>query len=73
MLRDPGTAEVIGRAVLRHLEVERVDEVEVGYGVPTNRASQKVLLKADLVYEREITHADLPHVMFRTSDRQVIE
>ena len=32
MLRDPGTSAVIGRAVLRHLDLEGVDEVEVGYG-----------------------------------------
>jgi ribosomal-protein-alanine N-acetyltransferase len=32
MLRDPATSAVIGRAILRHLDVEGVDEVEVGYG-----------------------------------------
>ena len=32
MLRDPQTSEVIGRAILRHLDVDGVDEVEVGYG-----------------------------------------
>ena len=32
MLRDAATSAVIGRAILRHLDVEGVDEVEVGYG-----------------------------------------
>jgi len=33
MLRDAATSAVIGRAILRHLDVEGVDEVEVGYGL----------------------------------------
>lgn len=32
MLRERETKAMIGRAVLRHLEVEGVDEVETGYG-----------------------------------------
>lgn len=32
ILRDSGTAAIIGRAIVRHLDVEGVDEVEVGYG-----------------------------------------
>jgi [ribosomal protein S5]-alanine N-acetyltransferase len=32
MLRDAASSAVIGRAILRHLDVEGVDEVEVGYG-----------------------------------------
>jgi len=32
MLHDRESGEVLGRAVLRHLDVEEVDEVEVGYG-----------------------------------------
>ena len=32
MLRDEASSAVIGRAILRHLDVEGVDEVEVGYG-----------------------------------------
>jgi RimJ/RimL family protein N-acetyltransferase len=32
MLRDSGSNLMIGRAVLRHLEIDGVDEVEVGYG-----------------------------------------
>jgi RimJ/RimL family protein N-acetyltransferase len=102
MLRDRDTGGVIGRAVLRHLDVDGVDEVETGYGflpglwgrglateiaracvhigcerlglasvvgitVPTNTASQRVMRKAGLHYERDIVHAGLPHLLFRTS------
>ena len=112
MLRDATRHISIGRAVLRHLEVEGVDEVEVGYGffpeywgrglatevayacvrigreqlglpsvvavtLPTHTASQRVMLKVGLVYEREILHVGLRHVLFRTrtgpgaSDRSI--
>jgi len=101
MLRDLAQQALIGRAVLRHLEVKGADEVEVGYGfdpefwgrglatevacacvrigraqlglqsvvavtLPTHRASQRVMLKAGLAYERDIIHEGLPHVLFRT-------
>ena len=100
ILRDESSAAVIGRAILRHLDVEGVDEVEVGYGFmpeyrgrglateiaracvrighdqlglrslvaitrPINLASQRVMLKAGLVYERDIIHAAVPHRLFR--------
>lgn len=101
MLRERDQGPPIGRAVLRHLDVEGADEVEVGYGfypefwgrglatevacacvrigraqlglpsvvavtLPTHRASQRVMLKAGLAYEREIIHEGLPLVLFRT-------
>lgn len=101
MLRDASTSAVIGRAILRHLDVEGVDEVEVGYGflpdywgrglatevatacvrvgreelglptlvaitTPANVASQRVMAKAGLAYERDIVHAGVPHRLFRT-------
>ena len=101
MLRDPESSAVIGRAILRHLDVEGVDEVEVGYGfmpeywgrglateiacecvrigheqlgfrslvavtTRANLASQRVMQKADLAYDRDIIHAGVPHVLFRT-------
>jgi RimJ/RimL family protein N-acetyltransferase len=100
MLRDAASAEVIGRAILRHLDVEGTDEIEVGYGfmpaywgrglatevahacvrigfdrlglrsmvaitTPPNLASQRVMQKAGLVYERDIVHASVPHRLFR--------
>jgi ribosomal-protein-alanine N-acetyltransferase len=100
MLRDAATSAVVGRAILRHLDVEGVDEVEVGYGfmpdywgrglateiaracvrigfeqlrlpsivaitTPSNVASQRVMTKAGLAYERDIVHAGAPHRLFR--------
>ena len=100
MLRDAATSAIVGRAILRHLDVEGVDEVEVGYGfmpeywgrglateianacvrigfdrlglrsmvaitTPPNLASQRVMQKAGLSYERDIVHAGIPHVLFR--------
>jgi RimJ/RimL family protein N-acetyltransferase len=93
---------VIGRAVLRHLLVEGVDEVEVGYGfypafwgrglateitrvcldlarnrlrrstvvgvtTPGNLASQHVLVKNGLVYEREFMLDTMLMRLFRKS------
>jgi RimJ/RimL family protein N-acetyltransferase len=101
MLRDPATSATIGRAILRHLDVEGVDEVEVGYGfmpeywgrglateiaracvkigfeqlglrslvavtTAANLGSQRVMQKAGLAYERDIVHAGVPHLLFRT-------
>jgi len=101
VLRERAGGEPVGRAVLRHLLVEDVDEVEVGYafyepfwgrglatevasaclelgrrtldlttivGVtsPENRASQHVLEKIGLVYERDFTHEGAPASLFRT-------
>ena len=92
---------MIGRAGLRHLEVEGVAEVEIAYALfpefwgrglatdaaracvtigrdwlsfpslvgltrPTNFASQRVLRKAALVREREVTHAGVRQVLFRS-------
>jgi RimJ/RimL family protein N-acetyltransferase len=33
---------------------------------PVNVASQRVMLKAGLAYERDIVHAGVPHMLFRT-------
>lgn len=72
MLRDPTRGALIGRAVLRHLEVEGRDEVEVGMPSlvavtrPMHSASRRVMAKAGLAYERDIMHEGLPHVLFRT-------
>jgi RimJ/RimL family protein N-acetyltransferase len=101
ILRDAVERDVIGRAVLRHVDVEGVDEIEVGYGfypefwgrglatevaracvrigrgqlrfpslvaitLPTHAASQRVMVKAGLVYEREFLHEGVPAALFRT-------
>ena len=99
VLRDGGD-QVAGRAVLRHLLVEGIDEVELGYGLhpqywgrglatevatallqlaraqlriaspvaitqPANIGSQRVLEKAGLVYERDIDHDGIAHLLYR--------
>ena len=101
ILREPGGREAIGTAVLRHLLVDGIDEVEVGYafykpfwgrglateiaraclayghdvlrfttivGVisPDNHASQHVLEKAGLAYERDIVLDGEACALFRT-------
>jgi RimJ/RimL family protein N-acetyltransferase len=101
MLRDRQGGAIIGRAVLRHLEVDGVDEVEIGYGfvpevwgrglatevalacvrlgltevgltsvvaltLPTHTASQRVMLKAGLAYQRRVVHRGISCVLFRT-------
>jgi RimJ/RimL family protein N-acetyltransferase len=101
ILRELGGGEPVGRAVLRHLLVEGVDEVEVGYAFyqafwgrglatevataclelgrrelhlativavtsPGNLASQHVLQKVGLVYERDFTHEGARSSLFRT-------
>ena len=38
----------------------------VGLTTPDNTASQRVLLKASLVPEREVLHAGIPHILFRS-------
>jgi RimJ/RimL family protein N-acetyltransferase len=83
MLRHREGGAVIGRAVLRHLDVDGADEVEIGYGflpefwgrglatevaracVPTNVTSRRVMEKAGLTYEREISHQGVAHLLFR--------
>ena len=101
ILRERGGGPPVGRAVLRHLLVEDVDEVEVGYafykefwgrGFATeiaaaclalgreklhlktivavtslnNAASQRVLRKVGLVYERDIVEDGKMVALFRT-------
>ena len=101
ILRELGGGPPVGRAVLRHLLVEDVDEVEVGYafykefwgrGFATeiaaaclalgreklhlktivavtslnNTASQRVLRKVGLVYERDIVEDGKMLALFRT-------
>jgi ribosomal-protein-alanine N-acetyltransferase len=100
-VRERGGDEIVGRALLRYLPVDGVNEVEVGYAfyapywgkgyateiakacvamgyerlglshvvaitAPSNRASQHVLEKAGLVYEREILHEGAPAAFFRS-------
>lgn len=45
-------------------EVVRLDDT-VSFTLTTNKASQRVMEKAGFQYERDIIHADLPHVLYR--------
>ena len=100
MLRDL-EGDMAGRCVLRHLDVEGTDEVELGYGFHTrywgrglateiatellrlgltelgrpsivaittraNVGSQRVLEKTGLVYERDVKHDGVPHLLYRS-------
>jgi ribosomal-protein-alanine N-acetyltransferase len=53
---------------LRVLALESLNAPSVvAFTLTTNRASQRVMEKAGLRYERDITWADLPHVFYRAS------
>lgn len=101
LLRDL-EGRVAGRCVLRHLDVQGTDEVELGYGLHSqywgrglatevarellrlgleelrrpsivavtrhdNLGSQRVLVKTGLVYERDVDHDGVPHMLFRST------
>jgi RimJ/RimL family protein N-acetyltransferase len=42
----------------------------IAFTLPDNIASRRVMEKAGFVYEREITHAGLPHVLYRVRPPQ---
>lgn len=42
----------------------------VCFTLTTNRASQRVMEKVGFVYERDIVHANLPHVLYRSRNLQ---
>lgn len=53
-------------------EVIRLDNI-VSFTLTTNKASQQVMKKAGFQYERDILHADLPHVLFRMKNPRRVE
>jgi RimJ/RimL family protein N-acetyltransferase len=61
-----GLATEMARAILvlafEHLGLNDV----VCFTLPTNLASRRVMEKAGFTYERDVIHADLPHVLYRT-------
>ncbi len=102
MWHDRATGALVGRAGLRHVQIDGADEVEIGYSLnspwwgrglateatvecarvafdvigladlvaftlPDNLRSQRVMTKAGFVYEKDVVHANLPHVLFRLS------
>ena len=102
VLREIDGSEVVGRAILRYLPIEDINEIEVGFALyprlwgrglatevaetclalarselraeslvavttPANRASQRVLLKLGLHYERELLIEETRCFLYRVS------
>lgn len=100
VFRDKITHQFVGRAGLRNMEIEGINEVELAYALmgkfwgqglatemgekilkigfellklkdivcftlTTNQASRRVMEKLGFKYEREIIHANLPHLFYR--------
>jgi RimJ/RimL family protein N-acetyltransferase len=74
--RDKETGEMVGRGGLQWTYVGGREEVEVAFGplhldeivaftLPRNRASRRVMEKTGFRYEKDIVHANLPHVLYR--------
>jgi RimJ/RimL family protein N-acetyltransferase len=60
-----GVATEFARAVVK-VGFERLDLKDVvAFTLPTNRASRRIMEKVGFRYERDIIHADLPHVLYR--------
>lgn len=45
----------------------------VAYALPTNVASRRVMEKVGFVYERDIVHANLPHVLYRLRTPGIVD
>ncbi len=60
-----GLATELARESVRvaFTDLHRLDLVS--FTLPTNAASRRVMEKAGFRYERDIVHADLPHVLYR--------
>ncbi len=60
-----GLATELARESVRvgFAELHRPDLVS--FTLPTNDASRRVMIKAGFWYERDIVHANLPHVLYR--------
>ena len=63
-----------GRGIATHIAREALDEAArlglhgiVAFSRPENRASVRVIEKAGLLFEREVSHAGWPHVLYRTA------
>ena len=59
-----GLATAAARAGVERARELGLPEV-VSFTLPENAASRRVMEKAGLVFERDITHAGLPHVLYR--------
>jgi RimJ/RimL family protein N-acetyltransferase len=100
VFRDRADGRYVGRAGIRHVLIEDVDEVELAYALvadawgkglatematalmrlaveelalsrlvcftlKTNTASRRVMEKVGFVYDRDMTHGDQPHALYR--------
>jgi RimJ/RimL family protein N-acetyltransferase len=62
-----GYATEAAQAALEHgFDVVGLDEI-VSFTLPHNRASRRVMEKLGLTYDRDFTHAGLPHVLYRVA------
>ncbi len=62
-----GLATEIARRALELARDALGREDVVAFTLPGNRASRRVLAKVGMVYERDVVHAGLPHVLYRTA------
>ena len=62
-----GLATEMARASLVHGRAAVPPAGLVGFTLPWNRPSRNVLERCGFAYERPITHAGLPHVLYRLS------
>jgi RimJ/RimL family protein N-acetyltransferase len=62
---DKGLATEIASALLALADERLGLENVIAFTRPTNRRSRRVMEKAGLIYERDIVHADEPHVLYR--------
>lgn len=58
--------EMAREAVRAAFEVVGLEDV-VAYTLSDNEASQRVMLRLGMTYERDIDHVGLPHVLYRLS------
>ena len=54
-------------APARDLAFSRGLKSVVAFTLPTNTASRRVMEKLGMTFERDIIHADLPHVLYRST------
>jgi ribosomal-protein-alanine N-acetyltransferase len=60
-----GYATELGAAAVRVAFADLGLASVVAYTTPGNRASLRVMEKLGFEYEREVVHANLPHVLYR--------
>lgn len=66
-----GIATEVAAACLAYGRRELALTTMVGLTLPHNTRSRKVLEKIGMIYDRDIVHADLKHVLYRTTPEHV--